>query len=155
MRRLVEGRVDFVVVGGVAVVAQAQPRFTNDLDICYAVEPRNLEALGAVLVKLDAKLRGIDEDLPFVADARTLRQTQILCLDTSEGPLDLLVSPDGSPPYEALRRRADAIEIDGVEVRVASIDDLVAMKQAGGRPQDLADVEALEVARRRIGRRRG
>src|SRR5215216_3856234 len=72
-----------------------------------------------------------------------------------DGPLDLLVSPAGSPPYEALRRGADAIEIDGVEVRVASIDDLIAMKRAGGRPQDLADIEALEVARRRLGRRRG
>jgi hypothetical protein len=149
IRALAEAHVDFVVVGGVAVVAQASPRFTNDLDICYSLEPENLEALGRLLVELSATLRGIDEDVPFVPDARTLRQTQILCLDTPLGGLDLLVNPKGAPPYSKLRARADELEIAGVTVRVACIEDLLAMKRAAGRPQDLIDAEALEIARRR------
>ena len=152
--RLAAADVDFVVVGGVAVVVQALPRFTKDLDICYSAAPENLERLGNLLRAIDAKLRGIDEDLPFVPDARMLRQTQILTLTTSEGDLDLLVDPDGSPGYAKLRERADVIELDGVRIRVAAIDDLLAMKRAAGRPQDLIDIEALEVARRRRGRRR-
>jgi len=154
LSRLVAGRVDFVVVGGVAVVLQAQPRFTKDLDVCYATELENLERLGAVLAALHARLRGIDEDEPFVADARTLRQTQILTLTTDEGELDLLVDPDGAPPYAELRRDADVVDIDSVTVRVASIEHLSAMKRAAGRPQDLIDLEALRIARRRRGRRR-
>lgn len=153
LRTLAVGGVDFVVVGGVAVVVQALPRYTKDLDIAYATDPGNLEALGAVLAAVGARLRGIDEDLPFVADARTLRQTRILTLETSQGSLDLLVDPPGAPPYDKLRDRADRIDLDGVTVAVASIDDLIAMKQAAGRPQDLADIEALSVARRRRGRR--
>jgi len=148
--RLVGAGVDFVVIGGVAVVVQASPRFTNDLDICYARDPENLARLGAALTALDAKLRGIDEDLPFVPDARTLRRTQILTLLTSEGPLDLLVDPAGSPGYAALRRRADRIDLDGSSVAIASLEDLIGMKRAAGRPQDLIDVESLEVARRRL-----
>ena len=150
---LAKGGVDFVVVGGVAVVVQALPRYTKDLDITYATNPDNLVALGAVLNGVGARLRGVDEDLPFVADARTLRQTQILTLETSLGALDLLVNPPGAPPYVQLRDRADRIELDGVEVRIASIDDLIAMKQAAGRPQDVVDIEALGIARRRRGRR--
>jgi hypothetical protein len=89
-----------------------------------------------------------------VADSRTLRRTQTLTLITSEGALDLLVDPAGSPGYAALRRRADQIDLDGNSVRIASVEDLIAMKRAAGRPQDLLDLESLEVARRRLRRPR-
>jgi nucleotidyltransferase AbiEii toxin of type IV toxin-antitoxin system len=152
---LTRAEVDFVVIGGVAVVLQASPRFTRDLDICHAVDAPNLERLGALLVSLDAKLRGVDEDVPFVADARTLRHTRMLTLTTREGNLDLLVDPPGTPGYAALRRRADTVDLDGALVRVASLEDLIAMKRAAGRPQDEIDVESLEIARSRLrGRRR-
>lgn len=149
LRRLTGREVDFVVVGGVAVILQASPRLTKDLDICYATEQANLDRLGAVLIELGARLRGVEDDLPFVPDGRALRHTQILTLTTVDGGLDLLVEPDGSPGYPALRRRADQIDIDGIVVRVASIEDLIAMKRAAGRPQDLVDLESLEIARRR------
>jgi hypothetical protein len=153
LRQLTDGGVDFVVIGGVAVILQASPRFTKDLDICYAPADDNLDRLGAVLVALGAKLRGVDEDLPFVPDGRVLRRTQILTLITPNGGIDLLVDPDGSPGYSALRRGANEIDIDGVMVRVASIDDLIDMKRAAGRPQDLVDLESLEIARRRVRRK--
>ncbi len=149
LRRLTEAEVDFVVVGGVAIVLQASPRFTRDLDICYATAQANLERLAGVLVDLDAMLRGVDEDLPFVPDTRTLKRTQILTLSTGEGDIDLLVDPDGSPGYTALRRRADRMDLGDLTVAVASIEDMIAMKRAAGRPQDLVDLEALELARRR------
>lgn len=152
LRRLVAAGVDFVVVGGVAVYVQANPRFTKDLDICYALGQDNLDRLGSVLIELQARLATIDEDVPFVPDGRTLRQTQILTLTTSEGDIDLLAKPDGCPDYETLRERATVIDLDGVKVFVASIEDLIAMKRAAGRPQDLVDVEALEVARERARR---
>jgi predicted nucleotidyltransferase len=153
LARLAEHGVDFVVVGGVAVIVQASPRFTKDLDICYALRQENLDRLGEVLVELGARLRGVDVDLPFVPDGRTLRRAQMLTLTTDDGALDLLVDPDGSPGYPALRRHADEMDIDGIVVRVASVEDLIAMKRAAGRPQDLVDLESLEIASRR--RRRG
>jgi hypothetical protein len=150
LRRLTEGGVDFVVIGGVAVITQASPRFTKDLDICYSVEEENLDRLGAVLLEMGAQLRGVDEDLPFVPDGRTLRHTRILTLVTPEGAIDLLVEPDGSPDYAALRRKASEIDVDGIVVRIASIEDLLAMKRAASRPRDLEDIAALEVARERL-----
>ncbi len=149
LRQLVGADVDFVVVGGVAVIVQGSPRFTKDLDICYATDQANLDRLGALLVKLGARLRGVDEDLPFVPDGETLKRTRMLTLTTHEGDIDLLVDPDGSPGYAALRRKASRIELNGITVAIASIDDLIAMKRAAGRPQDMVDLESLEIARRR------
>ena len=149
LHRLVAAGVDFVVIGGVAVVVQGSPRFTRDLDISYATSEENLERLGKLLVDLGARLREVEEDLPFVPDARTLRGASMLTLTTRDGDIDLLADPPGSPGYTSLRRKATAIELDGDTVLVASIDDLIAMKRAAGRPQDLVDLESLEVAKRR------
>jgi Nucleotidyl transferase AbiEii toxin, Type IV TA system len=155
LARLAQAGIDFVVVGGVAVVVQANPRFTRDLDICYATDTANLERLAALLISLGARLRGVEEDLPFVPDTRTLRRTQILTLSTSMGDLDLVVDPPGAPSYAALRRRADVIELGETSIRIASVEDLIEMKRAAGRPQDRIDIESLEIARRRErGRRR-
>jgi hypothetical protein len=147
---LVQAGVDFVVIGGVAVVVQASPRFTRDLDITYATDTANLERLGALLVSLDARLRGVEDDVPFTPDARTLRHTEMLTLRTRDGDLDLLAHPPGSPGYAALRRHADVVELDGSSVRIASVEHLIEMKRAAGRPQDEVDIESLEVARSRI-----
>ncbi|HET6447959.1 MAG TPA: nucleotidyl transferase AbiEii/AbiGii toxin family protein [Conexibacter sp.] len=154
LRELSAGGVDFVVIGGVAVLFQGYARFTTDLDIVYATNAANLERLGEVLVTLGASLRGIRAEVPFVPDAHTLKRTSMLTLDTPLGSIDLLVDPSGADRYEAMRERADIVELDGVEFRVVAVDDLLSMKRAAGRPQDIADVDALLTAqrvRRRIG----
>jgi Nucleotidyl transferase AbiEii toxin, Type IV TA system len=148
LRRLVGGGVDFVVVGGVAAVAHGSAAFTQDLDISYAPGQENLDRLGDVLVSLGAKLRGVTDDVPFIPDGRTLRRTRVLTLETPLGKLDLLAQPDGSPVYADLRERADREQIAGVEVLIASLDDLIAMKKAAGRPKDLVAVEELEAIKR-------
>lgn len=148
LARLARADVDFVVVGGVAVAFQGYGRATKDLDITYATDRKNLVRLGEVLVALHARLRGVTEDVPFVADERTLARTRLLTLDTDDGSLDLLADPPGAPPYAALRERADRVDLDGIIVAVAALEDLLAMKRAAGRPQDLIDIDALEVARR-------
>lgn len=154
LRRLTSAGVDFVVIGGMALVLSGSARLTRDLDIAFAADPTNLEALGAVLTGLDAKLREIDEDIPFVADARTLANVRLLTLTTSAGWLDVHREVDGSPPYETLRRNANRVKLGEFAVLVASPHDLIAMKRAAGRPQDTADIAELETIlrlRRRAG----
>jgi hypothetical protein len=148
LRALAESGVDFVVIGGIAAVAHGSPQITQDLDICYAGDEDNLERLGRVLVGLGATLRGVTDDVPFVPDGRTLRHTRVLTLDTSEGPLDMLAEPDGSGGYERLRANAITATVGGVDVRIAGLDDLIAMKKAAGRPKDQIYVEELEAIRR-------
>lgn len=137
------------MIGGIAAVLHGSPQNTFDLDICFATDRANVEALGDVLVGLGASLRGIEEDIPFVADADTLARVQLLTLETPFGGLDVMTRPGGSPGYETLRRRSARFDLGGVAVRVASLEDLIAMKRAGGRPKDLSAVADLEAIRRR------
>jgi len=147
LAELAAGGVEFVVIGGYAAIAHGSPRLTNDLDISYSPEPANLEVLGRVLVALDARLRGVD-DVPFVPDARALRQVELLTLDTRHGPLDLLTAPGGGPGWAALRSDAIEVMLDGITVPIASLDHLRAMKRAAGRPQDLLDIDELDAIER-------
>lgn len=136
--------VDFVVVGGIAAVLHGAERNTFDLDICAGPDEGNLEALGRALLELAPRLRGVEEDVPFVPDARSLRKLQILTLTTSLGPLDVLTRPTGSPSYATLRRRALRVDIGSTSILVASIPDLLEMKRATARAKDKLDIEALE-----------
>lgn len=148
LRSLVAHGVDFVVVGGIAMIYQGSARLTQDLDICFAPDQPNLNVLGDAMVDLGAKLRGVTEDLPFIPDGRALRQLSIATFDTRQGAIDLLREPAGAPPYHELRRRADRVETEGMAILVASLDDLEAMKRAADRPKDRLDLEEIEVIRR-------
>jgi hypothetical protein len=149
LEHLTRHGVDFVVVGGIAAALHGSERNTFDLDVCPRQDAANLDALGTALVEVDARLRGIDEDVPFVADGRSLAGIEILTLSTTLGPLDVLVRPHESPPYAALRRRATRMDV-GVPgpVLIASIDDLIAMKRETDRPKDRDDIERLEALAR-------
>lgn len=148
LRRLTAAGVDFVVIGGFAAIAHGASVLTSDLDICFASDDGNLEGLGRVLVDLGARLRGIEDDVPFVPDAATLRRISVLTLDTTDGPLDVLVEPSGAPRYDLLRRRAERLDLGGFAVLVASLEDLIAMKRAAGRAKDLLVVAELEAIQR-------
>lgn len=148
LRRLVDAGVDFVVIGGIAAIAHGSPQITQDLDISYAGDEENLERLAETLVALGARLRGVTDELPFVPDGRTLRHTRVLTLDTPDGALDLLAEPDASGGYARLRANAIEAAVSGVTVRIAGLEDLIAMKKAAGRPKDRVYVEELEAIRR-------
>jgi hypothetical protein len=148
LRRLTEAGVDFVVIGGIAMLLHGSARLTRDLDIVFAPDDGNLEALGGVLVGLKAQLREITDDVPFVPDSQTLRDVQLLTLDTAAGWLDVHRDVDGAPRYDVLRRHAERMELGGFSVLVASPDDMIAMKLAAGRPVDLFDVDELQAIKR-------
>jgi hypothetical protein len=149
LRALIRREVDFLVVGGIAASLHGSSRATFDLDIVFASERSNLEALGRALQDLEARLRGVEEDVPFVADADTLRRIDVLTLDTTAGPLDVMRRPAGASAYKVLRRRAERFDLGEYDVLVASIEDLIAMKRASARTKDLADAEELEAILRR------
>jgi hypothetical protein len=71
-----------------------------------------------------------------------------LTLETGLGRIDFLAEPDGAPPYEVLKERAVRFDLHGREIFVASIDDMISMKKAAGRPKDLAHVAELETIKR-------
>jgi hypothetical protein len=151
LRVLDQYGVRFVVIGGVAGAIHGSPSITQDLDICYDRRPDNLERLAGALQSMNARLRGAPPDVPFILDARTLARGDFFTFSTDVGPLDLLGTPSGSSGgYDALVRNAYTLSLDDLTVRVASLQDLMAMKRAAGRPQDLKELEILGAIRDEI-----
>lgn len=144
LEALHEHRVRFVAIGGIAVVAHGYVRATEDLDIVPEPQGENLRRLSNALVALDAVLptasgRAFDP----ARDGASLRQDRNLTLDTRLGGLDLVQRIPGVPGFAALDAAAVEADLLGVPVRICALTHLRAMKQARGRAQDRADLEAL------------
>jgi hypothetical protein len=141
---LARHEVDFVVIGGVAVQAHGHLRTTRDVDVIAAPDADNAARLAAALRELEARNRGVDaEHLGDPTDPQTFTRAASLFLDTSAGMLDVMQGAAGAPPYAELRRRSIPVTLDDLTIRVAGIDDLIALKRAAGRSIDLDDIAVL------------
>lgn len=143
IRKLNQHGVRFVLIGGLGARLRGSPTVTSDMDICYDRDPTNLEALARALKDLKATLRGADEDLPFLLDARTLAAGDHFTFTTTAGPIDILGTPAGTDGFGGLTQNATSFDVGGETVLVASLDDLIEMKRAAGRPKDLVEMEIL------------
>jgi hypothetical protein len=137
--------VRFLVVGGMAAVVYGSPTVTGDLDICYARDQGNLQALAAALQELRARLRGAEPGLPFLLDAETLKNGLNFTFITDAGDLDCLGTPAGTDGYQDLIQDATTLELEpGLEAEFCSLDALRRMKRAAGRRKDLIELEILD-----------
>jgi hypothetical protein len=147
------GDVQFVLIGGLASQVHGSTSLTLDVDICFAVDRANLERLAGVLANLMAVRRDLPPGIVAPIDVRALRAGDVFTLRTRYGDLDLLARPDPQLDFEILSRHAITADILGVRVRVASLDDLMAMKRAAGRPKDRIELEILGALREELDRR--
>jgi hypothetical protein len=133
---LSDAEVDFVLIGGLAGIAHGSAYPTYDVDVMYARDEGNRERLATVLRDLNATLRGAPPEPPFQLDARTLEEGGNFTFETRNGPLDIVAYPAGAPPFAELKNASAEIELGGRRVRVASLDHMIAMKDAAGRTKD-------------------
>lgn len=138
-------RVDYITIGAFAVIAHGYVRATADIDVVARQDRENLERLAAAFAELNAVLRGVDADLLDIdpTDPDVLANGASFTLDTDAGPVDYLNDVPGAGDYDDLRARAVEANAAGVVVRVVGLDDLIRMKRASGRPQDLRDIANL------------
>lgn len=138
--------VEYIVIGGVATQVHGHRRTTMDLDVTPEPSPENLRRLGAALVELEARPRDAvaGEAEILVSDPECLAVAAIVPpLLTRHGQLHVLKEPKGARGFDEMRGRALVVDLDGNEVAIAALDDLIRMKRAAGRPADIDDIAAL------------
>jgi len=150
LRRLIDQKVEFVVIGGLAMVTHGSAHVTDDLDVCYRRSEPNYRALAAALAPLHPTLRGAPPGLPFRLDHRTISAGLNFTLDSDLGAIDILGEVAGIGSYDTVLAASDAQILCGSEVRVLSIDGLIAAKRAAGRAKDQSHLlELLELKKLR------
>lgn len=147
LRLLTQHRVEFVIVGGVAISAHGSSYLTYDLDVCHARTRENLKRLAIALAPFHPHPRGFPADLPFVWDEQTLRQDTNFTLSTDLGNIDLLGEMTGLGGYEQAREQSVEMNLFGMRCLVLSLDALITTKRAAGRTKDLLVLPELEALR--------
>jgi hypothetical protein len=145
LRVLQKHEVAFIVVGVVAALAQGSPIPTRDLDVTPSPAADNYDRVASALRDLDAKLRLPDgRGLTFPIEARYLAGNTAWTLITRFGVLDLVYQPAGTRGYDDLRRQAVEVDLGtGKPLLVASLLDVIRMKEASNRLKDRAQLPAL------------
>ena len=149
LRALTDTGVDFVVIGGVAMVLRGSSRVTVDLDVCYARDRANLKRLASALSPHHPRLRGAPRDLPFVWDDETIASGLNFTLTTDLGDVDVFGEVPGMGSFREVAADASELEVEGLRVRVLGLDGLERCKRAAGRAKDLLDLAELAEIRRR------
>ena len=155
---LADHGVEFVVIGGSAAYLHGSPLPTFDVDIVPEEQRENLTQLSAALTELDARVRAAElaEPLPFGHDADSLAAGRIWNLTTKFGDLDITFQPTGTQGYPDLIREAITVTLGGVEVKIASLADVIRSKEAAGRDKDRRSLPVLrELLARQLKERRG
>ena len=152
-RILNEEGVEYVVLGGFGAIVHGSPLTTRDLDLIPQREADNLDRLGRALRRMGAKIRIAGDavatkiDGPFLAN-----MPHMLNLVTDLGEMDLTFTPAGPRAnFGEWREHAGEREIgEGLRVWVASLDDIIASKQAANRPKDQMALPYLESLREQL-----
>ena len=136
LHALSDEKVRFILVGAYALAAHGYPRATMDIDIWVMPSPQNADAVLRALRRFGAPLHNLTkEDLQ--------KDETIFQIGVAPRRIDIITAASGLQ-FEETYRGSISLNIEGIEVHIPSIDDLIRTKRASGRTKDLADAEALE-----------
>jgi predicted nucleotidyltransferase len=136
--------VEFVLVGGLAAVAQGAPITTFDVDIVHERTPNNIDRLLAFLARFNARYRGRPPSRTALeGPGHSLFMTDL-------GPLDVLGAIEDGLSFEDLIRDSVSIDLDGHAVRVLSLPAIVRIKRRSNHPKDQQALPVLEEALRQL-----
>lgn len=145
-RALARQRVEYVLIGGLAAVLHGAPLVTQDADICPRRTPENLTRLAAAMRAMGARIRAHNKPngIAFTCDADFLARMKMVNLTTRFGDFDIAFEPAAfTTGYEGLAAHAVTFTIDGIDVKVASLSDIIASKQNANRAKDNAALPLL------------
>ena len=147
-RRLVDARVDFVLVGGFAAAAYGVTLLTRDVDICRRFDEPNIRRIQTALADLHAVYRS-RPDLPFDRTADQCARLKNLYLRTDLGPLDCLGEILGIGGFDEVMSHSIQIKLPFGPVRILEIEALIRAKEAMNRDHDRISVRQLREIQKR------
>ncbi len=136
LQALNDEEAEFLLVGAYALAAHGLPRATMDIDIWVLPSPDNADAVIRALNNFGAALQNLTrEDL--------LKDDTVFQIGVAPRRIDIITGVSGLQ-FEDACSRSLQVDIEGLQIRIPSIQDLIVNKKASGRTKDLADAEALE-----------
>ena len=149
LARLIEHRVEFVLVGGFAATAYGSTLLTQDVDVCMRFSTDNLMRLQEALADLHPVYRMTPRRLPLRLTPETCRDLKNLYLNTDLGQLDCLGMIQGVGDFEQVREHSIEINLPAGVCRILSLDALIQSKEAMRRPRDRESALQLKAIRDR------
>jgi hypothetical protein len=144
LQRLMDGQVEFVVIGGLALRTHGSAHVTEDLDLCYRRTPENCARIAAAMAPMHPYMRGAPVGLPFHFDTATIQAGLNFTLVTDCGDVDFLGEVAGLGNFDCVVAQSVERNMFGMAVRVLSIEGLIAAKKAANRPKDQGHLLELE-----------
>ena len=136
LQALADEKVRFLLVGAYALAAHGYLRATMDIDIWVMPSPWNADAVLRALQRFGAPLHDLT-----AADLQA--EGTIFQIGVAPRRIDIITTASALD-FEETFERSLTVDIEGIEVHVPSLDDLIRNKRTAGRTKDLADAEALE-----------
>ncbi|MBK7249862.1 MAG: nucleotidyltransferase [Gammaproteobacteria bacterium] len=143
LQLLSDADVPFVVVGGFAGMLHGSSLVTRDLDVCAVLTDENVARLRHALRDIHPTHRFTPQRLSFLDNPQPGVSVRNLYLQTDLGPVDILTSITGVGDFERVASAAQEVQLFGRGVRVMSVGDLIAAKEALGREKDLLAAREL------------
>jgi len=141
---LLRHQVKFILIGGGAAMAHGSARATYDVDVVYARDRENIGRLVEAMRPHSPYLRGAPRGLPFVFDEKTVRNGLNFTLTTTLGDIDFLGEVAGGGTYEQLLPHSEEVRAFGCKFLCVSLERLIQLKRAAGRPRDLEAIAELQ-----------
>jgi len=136
LRAFVDEKVEFLLVGAYALAAHGYPRATVDIDLWVKPSQENADAVLRALRRFGAPVQKLTK-------ADLVAEDTVFQIGVAPRRIDIITAASGLDFDEALSESL-AVDIEGIDVRIPSVADLIRNKRASGRTKDLADAEALE-----------
>ena len=155
-KKLDDDGIRYLVVGGVALVLHGIVRLTADLDLMVSLDNQNLMKFITAMNEIGykPKMPVKPEDFLDVAKRQLWKKEkgmQVFSFYNPSKPMELVdVFIDEPIDFCKAEKRRVVMKVKEIQIPVVSIEDLVELKKLSGRPQDIADIDALNELKKLI-----
>jgi predicted nucleotidyltransferase len=151
LKRLLDQKVEFVVIGGMAAMYHGSSVVTQDIDFCVPFDADTMARILEALRDIRPTFRQRPDRLPLWKDPARLAGLNLILVDTDEGPVDFLKDVAGVGTYPEVAAASTEIQPElGLAFRILNLDALIAAKRAAGRRKDMIALPDLEALRKRV-----